>query len=218
MTPDHYSARARAVAGSIVHAPPFVASHQAPGLIQQIFQDVGNGVVAAVRWLFDQLRRLLFNPVNHAAHASFGSATNAVFVGFVAVLVGVVAVVWVRRTRPGTEDAGQPGPRSRAARVAALLDRAKAARAAGDLDLALRLRFEAGLERLEDRGVVEGRTTLTTGELAARLSSPGFDELASVHTLVAYAGVPATTDDVTEAFERWPEVAEAARRAPVGAR
>lgn len=132
--------------------------------------------------------------------------------------VVVLALVFVRRSRPGRDERhGDTETAVHHRRSEALLARAAAARAAGDLDAALRLRFEAGLEQLEARGVVRGRTTLTTSAIAAEVGSSTFDELASAHTLVAYAGVPASGHDVDTAFERWPELARA-RSVGAGAR
>ena len=218
VSPEHYAATARTAARSILRAPPFVTPHHPPGLAQRVAEDVGHGVVVAIRWVLGVLARLLAHPVNHAAHTVFGGwSTPALITGGVLIVV-VACLVWVRRSRSGTNgraDAAEGASHHR--RSAALLARAAAARDAGDLDLALRLRFEAGLEQLEARGVVHERATLTTSAIAAQVRSTAFDELASVHTLVAYAGVPASDRDVDTAFERWPEVA-GGRRVPAGAR
>ena len=95
-----------------------------------------------------------------------------------------------------------------AARPARLLEEANDAWRAGDLDAALRLRFAAGLERLEDRGLLHDRASLTTTTLAGQLHSSTFDELAVVHSRVAYGGVDASPDDVERAFSSWPRVAD----------
>jgi hypothetical protein len=218
VSPDRYASTARATAHAILRGPPFVTPHRAPGLWQRIADDVGHAIASAVRWLFDQFRRFFTHPVAHVAHSAFGNNATLAEVGLVACVVAVVAAVLVRRARPSKPpDDEDAEPQRRQRRASALLARAAAARAAGDLDLALRLRFEAGLEHLEARGMVRERTTLTSGAIAAQVQSPTFDELAAVHTLVAYAGVPASDRDVDDAFERWPEVARP-RRVPVGAR
>src|SRR5262249_61734857 len=48
----------------------------------------------------------------------------------------------------------------------------------GELDRALRLRFQAGLLRLARSDAIPVRASLTNGEIARRLSSPAFAQLA----------------------------------------
>lgn len=76
----------------------------------------------------------------------------------------------------------------------------------GDFDLALRLRFRAGLLRLDAAGAVELRPSLTTGELRRRVPSDSLRELTSTFEAVAYAGEPADADDVAAARRDWPRV------------
>lgn len=89
--------------------------------------------------------------------------------------------------------------------------RADEAERRGDLDAALRLRFRAGLARLDDAGVVRLRPGLTNTAVSRTLRSLEFDELASDFDEVAYGGRPATTADVTTARSTWPAVVATAR-------
>ncbi|HET9727886.1 MAG TPA: hypothetical protein VFR41_00620, partial [Acidimicrobiia bacterium] len=66
---------------------------------------------------------------------------------------------------------------------------------AGDHGLAIRLRFRAGLLRLGDRGTIQYRPSIATGEVRAALGSETFDDLAHTFDAVAYGGVSATADD-----------------------
>ncbi len=207
----HYAGVARAAARSILSKPPYVRSTQRPGVLAAFVTDVGRAIVDVVRWVIDLFRRAIGHPVEAGAHRAFGSHANLALLALVAVAATVVCVVLVRRApRRSPSPATDPSEAARRRRVAELLDRAAAARRAGDLDGALRLRFEAGLERLEARGTLTGRQSLTTEELSARLASPRFDGLASVHTLVAYGGAHATARDVDAAFELWPGVLDEA--------
>lgn len=95
--------------------------------------------------------------------------------------------------------------------------RADEAELRGDLDTALRLRFRAGLSRLDDAGVVRLRPGLTNAAVRRALRSPGFDALAGDFDEVAYGGRPATVTDVAAARATWPTVLETAR-ATAGAR
>jgi hypothetical protein len=76
----------------------------------------------------------------------------------------------------------------------------------GDLDLALRLRFRAGLLRLDAAGVIELRPSLTSGQAARRLRLRTFDELAMTFDAVTYGGRPATKPDTDAARTEWPHV------------
>jgi uncharacterized protein DUF4129 len=95
--------------------------------------------------------------------------------------------------------------------------RADEAEQRGDLDTALRLRFRAGLGRLDDAGVVRLRPGLTNAAVSRMLRSPDFDGLADDFDEVAYGGRPATATDVTTARSTWPAVVSTAR-STVGAR
>jgi hypothetical protein len=92
-----------------------------------------------------------------------------------------------------------------------LEQRADDAERRGDLDTALRLRFRAGLARLDDAGAVRLRPGLTNTAVSRTLRSVAFDELATDFDEVAYGGRPATTADVTTARSTWPDVIATAR-------
>jgi len=89
---------------------------------------------------------------------------------------------------------------------------AGAAEAAGDLDHAVRLRFLAGLVRLDRAGVIQYRSSLTTGQLRGRVPSPSFAELAAAFDEIAYGGRPAAPDDVAASRTGWSKVLAEARR------
>jgi hypothetical protein len=89
--------------------------------------------------------------------------------------------------------------------------RADDAESRGDLDAALRLRFLAGLARLDDVGVVRLRPGLTNAAVSRALRSGDFDGLANDFDEVAYGGRPATSDDITAARSTWPGVVATAR-------
>jgi hypothetical protein len=88
----------------------------------------------------------------------------------------------------------------------ALDRRAEAAEAAGDLEAALRLRFRAGLLRLDARGAIEFRPSISTYEVRRALHSDDFDTLAATFDDVVYGGRPPENDDLTAAREHWPAI------------
>jgi hypothetical protein len=76
----------------------------------------------------------------------------------------------------------------------------------GDWELAVRLRFRAGLLRLDRRKVIAYRPSLTTGEVARAVSSPAFREVGERFDAIAYGGRPAEQDDAEHARRGWAEV------------
>jgi len=96
--------------------------------------------------------------------------------------------------------------------------RAEEAEGRGDLDAALRLRFRAGLLRLDGAGVVRLRPGLTNSAVSRVLRSSRFDELAVDFDEVAYGGRPATTAQVATARTTWPALVEDARSSAGGRR
>jgi hypothetical protein len=94
----------------------------------------------------------------------------------------------------------------------ALERRAAEAEAAGELARALRLRFRAGLLRLDARGAIAFRPSISTQEVRRSLRSEDFDALAATFDDVVYGGRPAQPGDVVAARERWPAVVSGAHR------
>jgi len=134
-----------------------------------------------------------------------------------AVLIAIVAAVsWLLATRTGRrraaamETAGAEA-RGRRESPAALERRAVAAEREGDYAAALRLRFRAGLLRLDARGVIEYRPSLATATVATALRSPDFDRVAGDFDEVVYGGRAATEDDARASREGWAAVAGSTR-------
>jgi len=82
---------------------------------------------------------------------------------------------------------------------------------AGDLSLAVRLRFRAGLLALEEQGTLSVRASLTTAAIASRLGSSEFKAVASSFEEVAYGDRAADHADVEVQRTGWPKVLEEAR-------
>ena len=74
---------------------------------------------------------------------------------------------------------------------------------------ALRLRFRAGLLRLDARGAIVYRPSISTREVSRKLRSEDFDALAVTFDDVVYGGRAAEDADVEEARSRWREVVQA---------
>jgi hypothetical protein len=76
----------------------------------------------------------------------------------------------------------------------------------GDWELAVRLRFRAGLLRLDRRNVIVYRPSLTTGEVARAVDSPAFREVGDRFDAIAYGGRRAERDDAEHSRRAWAEV------------
>jgi hypothetical protein len=76
----------------------------------------------------------------------------------------------------------------------------------GAWERAVRLRFRAGLLRLDRRSVIVYRPSLTTGEVARAVESPAFREVGERFDAIAYGGRPAEQDDAEHARRGWAEV------------
>jgi hypothetical protein len=209
--------QARHEARQILSHPPFStpAGHSA---IDGFFHDLGHWLYDVVgpvwRFLFDHL--LL--PTRNGLSGVFGSWWP-VPLGVIVVAVAVVIGVRLGRTRArvGVARAGRV-VEARDEDPDALDAAAEQAEQDSDYDLAVRLRFRAGLARLESGGLISGRQTHTSSQLAHVLRSPTFDVLAGQLDGIVYAGHTATADDVGTARSGWPRIpVEARQAATVGA-
>jgi hypothetical protein len=163
-----------------------------------------------LQWLGDRLRNI-YDAAVSALRALPGPTWVAV--AFLALVVLLVAVVLLARSHRVAglfgERALSPGSAARED-PAALERAADAAERAGDYTDALRLRFRAGLLRLDERGAIHYRPSLTTVEVRHLLGDVTFDELAARFEEVAYGGDAAAASDVSAARDGWRHVLDAA--------
>jgi hypothetical protein len=139
-----------------------------------------------------------------AEHLPGGGWTLVAIVGIA--LAGLIAVVVLRgaqrRQRTGAGGSSRaPAPASEDPQ--ALENGADDAARRGDFDSAVRLRFRAGLLRLDRARAIEFRPSMTTGEVAGRLASRVFDELATSFEAIAYGGRRAGAADVDDSRTGW---------------
>ncbi|HYH51587.1 MAG TPA: DUF4129 domain-containing protein [Acidimicrobiia bacterium] len=200
---------ARQVAENILADPRFHPD-RAPRPFAGFFRRLGELIVDPVLRFFERIGD---------AMPAVGSAP---WLGLAVAVVAGATVLTVRlssrRGRPGFASArarrtgGDPdGPEE-------LERRAQEAEHRGDLEIALRLRFRAGLIRLDETGAVRLRPGLTNAAVRRVLRSPRFDQLAGDFDEVAYGGRPATADDLSTARAAWPAVVDTARSGSAGFR
>jgi hypothetical protein len=123
----------------------------------------------------------------------------------------VIALGWllggrtIRRRAALAATAGWGG-RARGESPGELERLAEEAERRGEHEAALRLRFRAGLLRLDARGAIEYRPSLQTHEVAVTLGSEAFDRLAAGFDDVVYGERPASAEDVEAARRDWEAV------------
>jgi hypothetical protein len=123
----------------------------------------------------------------------------------------VIALGWLLggrtiRRRAALAAATGGGGRGRVEFPGELERLAEEAERRGEHEAALRLRFRAGLLRLDARGAIDYRPSLRTHEVAATLGSDAFDRLAAGFDEVVYGERPARAEDVEAARRDWEAV------------
>jgi hypothetical protein len=160
---------------------------------------------SVVRWLRDLVPNL------DRALPGGRAVAWILFAAGVGVFAWLLAGRTVRRRAAGALAAAAGAGGARAETPAALERRADEAERGGDYEEALRLRFRAGLLRLDARGTIAFRPSLPTGEVARTLRSDAFDRLAADFDEVVYGSRPAGEEDVATARREWERVLEGAR-------
>ena len=221
-----------AVAGGVASPPPVTSSPTAGAdpaaarrdaaqvLAQRRFHAAHEPqpLRGVLRWIGDRARPV-FDPIGRwfrsVGRTLFGNTLSRIVT--VVVLAGLVvwgAVVLSRRRGAAAVRSGQarlPGGRV-LADPDELDQEADRAEAAGDLERALRLRFQAGLVRLHLLGVLDRPVDGPNGELAGTLGSEEFDGLAHTFDEVVYGRREPDAEDLVAARRSWPKVLEGQRR------
>jgi hypothetical protein len=207
---SNFSSGARRQAAHILSQPPFTTRPgHVPDPLGGVLRDIGH-------WLGDIGRPFarLWKDGFSLFHGVFGSFTDPVLIIAAVTAGGLVAWRLIRRrTRIGVrqEADAQAATSDRAADLEAA---AAAAEDEGDLEAAVRLRFRAGLVRLESAGIIAGPLVTTTEHVSQALRNRTFDHLAERHEAIAYAGSTASPVDATSAREGWPRVIDEVRPRP----
>jgi hypothetical protein len=137
--------------------------------------------------------------------------TPVVWTILAALVVGIAAAVALRiaRRSEGRLLSLEQRERRRDLEDPAALERdAAKAEERGEFELALRLRFRAGLIRLGRADLLPLRDSLTSGEAAGLLQLEDFDLLAREFDEVVYGRRPPGRADVVRAREEWARVLE----------
>lgn len=181
-----------------------------PRPLRGVLRWIGDRFSPIGRWIGDR-----FSWVPDAAQPWLGAAVLIVLAIVIGLFVrSVVETRAHKRAMRLGSDGGEGAPSSAPADDPGALDAAAAeAEARGDLALAVRLRFRAGLLRLDrDARAISYRPSIPTVEVRAELASPTFDGLADTFEGITYGGEDAEPIDTEEAKRDWPRVVQAARR------
>ena len=152
----------------------------------------------------DPIRRLAMKVADNAVGLP-------ILAGIVVALAALIGVRVARRRTMTNLVAGRLGRRPTPVDPAELERQADAAERASDLDLAFRLRFEAGLLRLHDAGRLRLRASTTTGEVLRTVPSAALGELAMTLEEIVYGGRPAQAPDLDAARAGWARVLQETR-------
>ncbi|HWH95071.1 MAG TPA: hypothetical protein VNT03_14510, partial [Baekduia sp.] len=193
---------ARAQARDILAEGRFHEGRHGEGPLHGLFVTLGD-------WLEALLRAMPGGTVS-------GWVFLVVVIALVVAALALAATAWAhdraRRAAAGRIPGPGDVPGAAAAGPTELERRAEAAEQSGDLDAAIRLRFAAGLLRLDAAHAIELRPSLTSGDVGRALRSRRYDVLAATHDAVAYGGHHAGEHDAATARTEWPALVEEARR------
>lgn len=173
-------------------------------------RDVPRPLRGVLRWIGDRLEDAA-GPIGDLLATPAG-AVGATLV--VALLAAAGVVLVARRRNRSAEVRQQRAHTLRRVDPRALDREADGAEADGDLGRAVRLRFRAGVLRLEEADVVPRRADATTRRLVAAVPSAAFAPLAVSFDEIAYGQRPARATDVEQARRGWPRVLAESEREP----
>jgi hypothetical protein len=167
------------------------------------------------RWLGDKLHPVL-GPLGHGlgrvgswiAELWSHAATRILLLGLVLVFASLLSVFAVKRRGAVGVVRGLHGEAAMSDDPRELERVADDAERAGDYALALRLRFQAGVMRLQMNGRIRRGRTTTTRAIGRQLRLREFDDLGRTFDAVAYGGASASADDARTARENWHAVLE----------
>jgi hypothetical protein len=127
--------------------------------------------------------------------------------------ISIASLVMARRSRRSVTRAAVHHGVSTGDDPNELERRAAEAESGGDLEAAIRLRFLAGLLRLDRARVIEFHPWITSGQVARALRSDSFDDIAATFDRVVYGRLRPEPDDAANSRTGWARVLQEAKSA-----
>jgi hypothetical protein len=202
---DTTAAQARESAQRILSERRFHGG-QLPDPLRGVLKAIGDALAAVGR------------AIDHAISSLLGGSGNGIGLPFVLVAAVVLGIsIWlatrsVRRRAAAGASAEEAAATAGEADAGSLERRADAAEQAGDYASAVRLRFRAGLLRLDERGAVAVTSSTTTREVARALRSRDFDLVAAGFDRVAYGDAEPEPADADLQRSGWRRILETTGR------
>lgn len=195
-------------ARDILNEPRF-HERRTPGPFRGVFRQLGEWLEPALA----PIGRFFLRLFRVVADWWETPETRVVLVLAVVLLAIVLATAVIRRRSAVSIAGGGPGGGGKDEDPAALERAADRAEAEGRFGDAVRLRFQAGVVRLQRDGKVRRGKSTPTRAIARQLKIAEFDRLGQTFDAVAYGGRDASADDAAEAKREWQRVlVEAGRR------
>jgi hypothetical protein len=190
---------ARRIVNDILTDPRFT-----PRQNETIFTKLGRALTGFVQRAINWLNRVVLGVGDDSAGGRF------LFWTIVTVLIIVLAAVVASRLARRRSEAAAVARRHHEETVPetpeALEEQAELALTEGRDEDAIRLYYQAGLIRLGNRGIIEYRPSLTSGEVAEQLRLAVFDHIAGSFDSIAYGHRPAGPNEVTASKNGWQEL------------
>jgi hypothetical protein len=161
-----------------------------------------------LRWLGEPIRRL-FAPIGRLVERIAGNhAALAVPAAAVVALTVLVSTTLIRRRGPHGARRFSTRPHVAGDDAETLERQAVQAEQEGNLELAFRLRFRAGVVRLHRLGAVSLRPSTTSGQLVRQLRLSEFEDMAMMFDQVAYGQRRLASSELDAARANWSRVLE----------
>lgn len=141
-------------------------------------------------------------------HVPGGDAALWTVISAAVFLLAVFVATRLGRRRRRASSEGSAVIDLKRERPADIERRAREAEERGEFATAIRLRFHAGLLRLDAVGALEWRASMTAGQVRRSLSLPQFDQVAVSYERVAYGASAPTDADVETSKTGWHRVLE----------
>jgi uncharacterized protein DUF4129 len=208
-----YAARTRSMAALVattqVAAPPADARRHARAVLDDRRYrgtSLPQPLHKPLEWLGDRIKPA-FDWINNSG-GSFPGGSLALWLTLAVAIVlatGSITGTTIRRRALAIEraEAAAVPPTDDPHALERMADRAEQE---GEFERAVRLRFRAGLLRLDRRHVLVYRPSLTTGEVARAIKAPAFAEVGARFDEIAYGGRPAEREDAEAARQGWKAV------------